>query len=339
MFFSVIVPIYKVEEYLKPCIESVLNQTFSDFELILIDDGSPDSCPEICDEYARNDNRIKVIHKENGGLASARIAGIKIASGDYVLNLDSDDLIENDTLETAYKIIKETNCQIISFAYKWVKNNQVVCITKDPINEGLYEGKALKEHIYPRILMDKAMEHIPFYLAGKIIERRFLTPIQLKVSEKISLGEDLCCVLPCYINANSVYVSYKETYLYNVRETSLSKKFNTNQICLIENVINEITKNDTSEITDFEEQLNRYSCFMCFAILASAAEGNHFKSIKEIKNNILNSLHFEKISLAKFEGISPKSKITVYLMKKGYYKSAFYFLNICKLIRKIIKGR
>ena len=110
MFFSVIVPVYKVEKYLSPCIESVLNQTFSDLELILVDDGSPDNCPKICDNYAQKDARIKVIHKPNGGLVSARQAGIKIASGDYIFNLDSDDLIENDTLECAYNIIKNTNC-------------------------------------------------------------------------------------------------------------------------------------------------------------------------------------------------------------------------------------
>ena len=95
MFFSVIVPVYKVEKYLPNCIESVLNQTFSDFELILVDDGSPDSCPEICDSYKEKDSRIKVVHKPNGGLASARRAGIKVAEGEYVYNLDSDDLIEN----------------------------------------------------------------------------------------------------------------------------------------------------------------------------------------------------------------------------------------------------
>ena len=98
MFFSVIVPVYKVEEYLPACIESVLNQTFTDFELILVDDGSPDTCPQICEEYAKKDKRIKVLHKQNGGLASARRAGIKVATGDYVFNLDSDDLIEEDTL-------------------------------------------------------------------------------------------------------------------------------------------------------------------------------------------------------------------------------------------------
>lgn len=337
MFFSVIVPVYKVENYLPDCIESVLNQTFSDFELILVDDGSPDSCPEICDSYKKKDSRIKVVHKPNGGLASARRAGIKVATGDYVFNLDSDDLIENDTLECAYKIIKETDCEIVSFSYRWVKNGNTVSITNDGLDEGLYTEEDIKKHIYPRLLMDKNMNHISYYLSGKAVKREFLIPHQLGVSEKISLGEDFCCVVPCYLNAKSVYISKKTAYLYTVREDSMSKEFNTNQIQLVEDVINEICKNDTEKVVDFEEQLSRYSCFMCFTILASAAEGNYFKSIKLIKRNIINSVHNEKIPDVVFDNISLKSRISVFLMKKKCYSLAFYFLNICKAIKTVLK--
>ena len=337
MFFSVIVPVYKVEKYLPDCIESVLNQTFSDFELILVDDGSPDSCPEICDSYKEKDNRIKVVHKENGGLASARRAGIKEASGDYVFNLDSDDLIENDTLECAYNIINDTNCQIVSFSYRWVKSGRTVNITNDGLEEGLYTGEDIEKYIYPRLLMDKDMNHVSYYLSGKAVKRELILPNQLNVSEKISLGEDFCCTVPCYLKATSVYISKKEAYLYTVREDSLSKEFNTKQIYLIEDVINEISKNDTSKVLDFNNQLCRYSCFMCFTILASAAEGNHFKGIKAIKENIKNAHHYEKIRCAEFENISVKSKISIFLMKKNCYTLAFYFLNLCKNIKKVMK--
>jgi len=337
MFFSVIVPVYKVEEYLPNCIESVLNQTFSDFELILVDDGSPDTCPQICDKYKEKDGRIKVIHKTNGGLASARRAGIKEALGDYVFNLDSDDLIEIDTLECAYKIITKTDCEIVSFSYRWVKNGNTVAITNDGLDEGLYDEKGIEKYIYSRILMDKNMNHISYYLSGKAVKRELLTPHQLNVSENISLGEDFCCVVPCYLHARSVYISKKTAYLYTVREDSLSKEFNSKQIYLIEDVINEICKNDMEKVVDFKEQLCRYSCFMCFTILASAAEGNHFKSIKAIKENIMNSLHGEKIRCAKFESISIKSRISVFLMKKECYTTAFYFLNLCKNLKKILK--
>ena len=337
MFFSVIVPVYRVEKYLPACIESVLNQTFSDFELILVDDGSPDSCPEICNEYKEKDSRIKVVHKENGGLASARRAGIKIATGEYVFNLDSDDLIEGDTLECAYNIINDTNCEIVSFSYKWVKNGRIVNITNDGLPEGLYDENDIKKYIYPRLLMDKNMNHISYYLSGKAIKRDFLTPIQLSINENISLGEDLCCTVPCYLNTKSVYISKKEAYLYTVRNDSISKDFNTKQIYLIENVINEIIKNDTKKITDFDEQLCRYSSFMCLAILAAAAEGGHFRYLGEIKKLILNSAHRTLIKKAEFKKITIKSKIVISLIKKEHIKTAFYILYFAGKLKSILK--
>lgn len=337
MFFSVIVPVYKVENYLVDCIESVLNQTFSDFELILVDDGSPDRCPQICDEYKERDGRIKVVHKPNGGLASARRAGIKASEGDYVFNLDSDDLIELDTLESANRAICETGCEIVSFSYRWVKGKKTVSITNDGLDEGLYQGEEIEKYIYPRLLMDKNMNHISYYLSGKAVKTDLLKPIQLDVDEKISLGEDLCCTVPCYLKAKSVYISKKNAYLYTVREDSLSKDFNAKQIFLIENVIEEIKKNNFEKVADIEEQICRYSCFMCFTFLAAAAEGNHFKSIKPIKENIINSVHGEKIPRAEFEKVSIKSKISIFLMQRGCFAVAFYFLNLCKNIRKILK--
>jgi glycosyltransferase involved in cell wall biosynthesis len=102
---SIIVPVYKVENYLKECVDSILNQTFTDFELILVDDGSPDNSGKMCDEFAIKDNRIKVIHKENGGLSSARNAGLDVITGEYVCFVDSDDLIHNKTLELLYNIV------------------------------------------------------------------------------------------------------------------------------------------------------------------------------------------------------------------------------------------
>lgn len=337
MFFSVIIPVYKVEKFLPDCIESVLNQTFSDFEMILVDDGSPDACPEICEEYRKKDDRIKVVHKENGGLASARRAGIKVAQGDYVFNLDSDDLIEADTLECAHNIIKDASCEMVSFSYSWIKGGKTINITTDCIEEGLYVGEDIEKCIYPKLLMDKDMNHVSYYLSGKAIKRELLTPIQLGVNEKISLGEDLCCTVQCYLNTKSVYISKKQAYLYRVRDDSISKDFNANQINLIEDVINEIIKNDTDKVADFEKQLCRYSCFMCFAILASAAEGGYFKSINAIKENIKNSLHAEKILCAKFENISIKSRISIFLMNKNCYAAAFYFLNFCKQIKTFLK--
>lgn len=109
---SVIVPVYKVEKYIHKCVESILVQTLTDFELLLVDDGSPDNCGEICDEYAKKDNRVIVIHKENGGLSEARNVAIDRAKGEYLTFIDSDDYVSDNHLETMYTALKKTDSDI-----------------------------------------------------------------------------------------------------------------------------------------------------------------------------------------------------------------------------------
>lgn len=113
---SIIIPVYKVEDYLEECVNSVLNQTYRNLEVILVDDGSPDNCPALCDNYARQDKRIKVIHKPNGGLSDARNEGLKNASGEYVLFLDSDDFyIDNEAISQLVKEVHKNPATDIVF--------------------------------------------------------------------------------------------------------------------------------------------------------------------------------------------------------------------------------
>ncbi len=335
MLFSVIVPIYKVQKYLVRCVDSVLNQSFKDFELILVDDGSPDGCPEICDSYAEKDKRVKIIHKENGGLVSARQAGICIAEGKYIFNLDGDDALAADALMSAYEIIKETDADIVSFSYKIYEKGEIKEKVDDLADEGLYERESIKKFIYPKLLVDKNMEHLFYFLWGKAIRRSLVTPHQLNVSGKISLGEDLSCIVPCYLEAEKIYMSKKAIYLYTIRDDSISTSFKTEQLTQIEEVVKLLHSLNGPE--DFKEQISRYSCFMCFAMLAAAAEGNYFKYIGEIKNLIGNSLHKEEIKKAEFSDISIKSKIAIKLIKGMHIRTAFYFLNICKIIKDALK--
>ena len=109
---SVIVPVYKVEKYIKKCVDSILAQSFTDFELWLVDDGSPDNCGTICDEYAKKDERVKVIHKKNGGLSDARNVALDVMQGKYVFFVDSDDWISNDALESTYEALKRTGTKV-----------------------------------------------------------------------------------------------------------------------------------------------------------------------------------------------------------------------------------
>ena len=111
-FISVIVPIYKVEKYLRRCVNSILRQSYTKLEILLIDDGSPDACPEICEAYAKTDSRVRVIHKENGGLSSARNTGLEIAEGEYIAFVDGDDYIHSEMLKQLYHALKDTDADL-----------------------------------------------------------------------------------------------------------------------------------------------------------------------------------------------------------------------------------
>lgn len=140
---SVIVPVYKVEKYLQKCINSIQSQTYKDLEIILIDDGSPDNCPQICDELATIDTRIKVIHKENGGLSSARNKGLEVATGNFVTFIDSDDTINQNMFENIIRVMKATNADIGMCSSQTMTDNGTV-LTIDKFEEGkLYQGEDL----------------------------------------------------------------------------------------------------------------------------------------------------------------------------------------------------
>ena len=339
MLFSVIVPIYKIEKYLCRCIDSVLAQSFTDYELILVDDGSPDNCPAICDEYAKKDQRIKVIHKENGGLVSARQAGIQEAVGDYVFHLDGDDAICDDALENAYQIICELHPDIVSFSYRRCVDGVIGDVVDDLVEEGLYHKADIEEKIYPHLLSNESMTHLFYFLWGKAIKRELATKHQLNVNPAISLGEDVSGSVPCFLEAETVYMSRKVIYLYTIRNDSLTTNFKTGQIAQIADVIQGLRALNMDKPCDFDAQIARYSCFLCFAILASAAEGGHFKSLGELKKLILSSLHKEEIKKAHFSNITIKTRISVFFMKRHMIRTAFYFLFLCKQIKCLRKGR
>ena len=120
---SVIIPIYNVEKYLEKCIDSVLAQTYRNIEIILVDDGSTDKCADICDSYLKKDSRVKVIHKVNGGLSSARNAGLDIAEGDFISFVDSDDFIEKEMLEKLYEALMEADADMAVCNFRWIDTN------------------------------------------------------------------------------------------------------------------------------------------------------------------------------------------------------------------------
>lgn len=221
---SVIVPIYNVADYLPQCIDSICAQTYKNIEIILVDDGSTDSCPLICDRYADADERVKVIHKTNGGLVSARKAGLMAAHGEFVSCIDSDDWIEPDMIEKLMGMCCNTHADIIAFAgYEECEGYQG--IKKNSMEEGLYQTKQQLERLYGKMLMNGTFfEHgISTSIWNKAFKKDVLEKHQMNVPDEVSYGEDTACVYPCMLSADSVYVTNMPMYHYRMRQGSITR--------------------------------------------------------------------------------------------------------------------
>lgn len=143
---SVIVPIYQVEAYLERCVESLRGQTYENLEIILVDDGSPDGCPSMCDAYAKKDLRIRVIHQENSGLSGARNAGIRASRGEYLAFVDSDDYVAPDFIRALYDVLKETGCAISQCRFAYVRGEEIPSAPGNAYR--IYRGESLMEQLY-----------------------------------------------------------------------------------------------------------------------------------------------------------------------------------------------
>lgn len=209
---SVIVPIYNTEQYLPECIDSILSQTFSDFELILVNDGSPDNSAQICEYYQKKDSRIKIVKKQNGGLSSARNAGLEIAAGEYLVFVDSDDYIETDYLETAYTTVISTGVDLYIGGYYEVHEA-----------DGQKVSRSIKEaRLYStRDLFEKYGIHYPSHWLSMACMKLFKTVIiqteKIRFDEWFNYKEDAPFVYTYLRYADSVFFDSHPVYNYRLR--------------------------------------------------------------------------------------------------------------------------
>lgn len=212
---SIIVPIYKVEDYLDRCISSLINQTYKNIEIILVDDGSPDGCPLMCDDWAKKDKRIVVIHKKNGGLSDARNAGIRIASGEYLLFVDSDDYIDADTCEAFIKMADKTNVDIVvGEAVQETSAGNFEMKRTD-----LIEGKVYKNTEF----IKKAIRAREWYAPAcfSLYRRNIYKENHLEYAKGL-LHEDLEMQPRVFLAAKTVSYLHKYFYHYVIREDSIT---------------------------------------------------------------------------------------------------------------------
>lgn len=215
---SIIVPIYNVEKYLKKCVESLINQTYKNIEIILVDDESPDNCPILCEEYKKKDNRIKVIHKKNGGLSDARNKGLEEATGEYILFVDSDDYIELDTCMKFISILCGRNVDIAVGNAVKVINNKREFIKHTSKNSKIISGKEyLKEELLNNSM--QMMVWLNLYKRDFLLENNF-------IFKKGLLHEDEEFTPRVFLKAEKILPTDIIFYNYIIRENSITTKRN-----------------------------------------------------------------------------------------------------------------
>lgn len=221
-FLSIIVPVYNAEKYLEECLDSILCQEQTDYELILVDDGSTDSSSEICDRYAAAHRQVRVLHQENKGLPAARQAGFALSHGKYIAFADSDDRVDRHMYPDLCALARQYQADIIHCDFTAVMTSkQKVCAV--PYKPGYYDKKMLQEQVYPNMLYSGT--YFTFNAApniwNKLFCRELLAKHLMQVPHDIRNGEDLLVTYPCLLDADSVYFTNVPYYYYISREESM----------------------------------------------------------------------------------------------------------------------
>lgn len=303
---SVIVPVYNIEKYVDKCLKSLINQTYKDMEIIVVDDGSTDNSGIICDKYKEKLENILIIHKENNGLVSARKTGLEYAKGKYVTYVDGDDWIDTDAYERIMEIMNKYCPDIVTCGFVEEFSNKSE-LHIDYVTTGLYKGTELKE-VYSRMLHDERYDDsgIRPNVWSKVFKRELLIPAQNNVDNEIKLGEDMACSYPALLMAKSIFVSDLCVYHYRRRDDSMTYD---RDMSYFEN-IGRLYKFLRDQFKDIKfkkvmiEQLNRY---MRFLLEMGMNDFDIHK--KEVPERIVINSHFY---LFPFQNFNEGDKVIIY---------------------------
>lgn len=327
---SVIVPVYKVEKYLDRCVESIVNQTYENLEIILVDDGSPDNCPAMCDKWAERDNRIKIIHKENGGLSDARNKGIDASTGDWIYFLDSDDYIENNTIEKMMSAAVENGADMAVSMYYEIKkgvikeyhcSDRIEIMSPDEYMLKLYETDlAEKDYFLLTALIISC---------NKLIKKNCFCSLRFP---KGKLHEDEFTTYKFCCSCDKIVFMDTQFYYYEQRDESIVHNRNNKE--------NFVYLDALCERLEYFERAGNEKLITLAKIHLLAAYMKHILVARfELKDSALAENLKKKYNVLYDEVISSDVKTNIYFVKRKSLFSSFR-INITaylfvKLIRKM----
>ena len=337
MNISVIIPIYKVEEYLPKCIESIINQKYKNLEIILVDDGSPDNCPKICDEYAKKDSRIKVIHKENEGLIEARKSGVRESTGEYIAFVDGDDYISPKMYSMVADAIEEFSPDMVMTEFFWSLEHKDIPCERTLFND-YYNRDEIEDEIIPSMLFSGK-----FYQFGifpncwtKIVKRELLINNIMGVDSRVRMGEDASFTYGCILDSESIAVVKEPLYYYRVIDSSMSKAYDSSLYSIWNIAYESILKKAESSNIDLSYQLRYYLLYMMNILVRNEANRSNSKrkskTLEAIKT-LFNPTYIEEIKKIDLSLLPIHTKV---LCKIIQHKSALLIYLYSRLLRRFL---
>lgn len=322
---SIIVPIYNVEKYLKKCIESIVNQTYENIEIILIDDGSNDNSGIICDEYAKKDNRIIVIHKENGGVSSARNKGLKIAKGEWISFVDADDWIEQNFCQTLLNKATQEQADIALCGYNRVTDNRIEKINVNNQDMFFNSNEYLVKSLNPQTGFG--------FCHMKLIKKEVLKSIFF--NERIEVGEDALFNIMLSEEINKAIFVGNALYNYRINNQSVVKKYDENYANKYLLGIFEIKKFLLLKYKDDKEIIQNYYNFVAYHVMLIAVNYCYHPNSNENRKlliKICNNNEFrDGLKKSNYMNLSITRKITLFTLKHKFY---VFTELICKYRQK-----
>lgn len=335
---SVIIPIYKVEKYLGQCFESVRSQTYKNLEIILVDDGSPDKCGEMCEQYKKEDSRVKVVHKKNEGLGYARNSGMEIATGDYVMFVDSDDWLETDAVASMVEQAElHTADMIICGFKKYIDESHIINMNKVQKTE-IYIGfdEIFKKGICPIIGAEATK--------GKSDEREMCVWTNLYsmdiirqngisfVSEREFLTEDFFFNIQYMLNAKKIVMLPRQFYFYRYNAISLSNEYRENKISLLQNMtetaIEFFDSHDLSRKIGFRLHRAYFKRLRHCLMQVSAAKITSKEKNDKFAEALRNSITRKLVSDYPIKSVPLKEGIMIWFIRLQWKKALKLYLDI-----------
>lgn len=297
IYFSIIVPIYNIEKYLKQCLDSIQKQTYKEFEVILVEDGSPDRAPQICDAYVENDPRFCVIHKKNEGLVRARKTGVAKAKGKYIIFVDGDDWIDEQMLERLHAVLEDASVDMVALGFYQEFEKKTLEVS-NIIRPDRYKKEQLKSRVYPHMMCMGLKKNILMCgiapsVWSKVFRREIVLSVIEKIDDRITMGEDAACTYPCLIYADSLIVLDERFYHYRYVDSSMSQK---HDIHYFEKIGFLFDYFDEASYPELDSQLQKYKMFLfLLGVRQMMREKKHlYKKSRELRR-ICNQEKFHNL--------------------------------------------